>query len=1067
MLTNTALSAADRLRLANGARPVGYGRPSVARPSVVAAQADKPALVNLPVGRLPVMVALNPEASTPPGANPFERSRKQFQATPEALVPAARLTAALAEPINSSTEATTKFSPARARMLESLRASTRMAQQQTPVVQAIEAVQAASIPSVVSAVPAAGTVEAAPQKMTALARLRAAMSVAPSAGLGFEGDDFGEPESSSAQDSDNTRTSAISSTVASVPQASIVGRLVTIKEFSGWAIGTLFNIESREEFRVKGEALMGLKEGLEYRLFGNHTTHANHGEGFDVTASEPVISQNDDALEIYLARAFDGIGAVKASKYIKLVRAEGGDAAIDALRTTLLTEPWKLDLTKIDKKAKFSSGEDPHGEIKNLMVARSLTLRLGRMPGFKESMVKALASHLLYKVTAASIGLPGQPAPDVDVVAETWALLMKNPYSPIRKSEGYGFLTAEAVAVVAGIPRTSDLRLSALVEYAVEVGCQQNGHTYLRAGQLVDAIRRIDPSAAPQAALNAAVLAGCVVVDAKRVYSSGLHASETGLAENIAKLMLPTPALTERTADDVARKLKKDAAKINPDFKDGFDDSQIDAVAGIMTSKRRIHVLTGGPGTGKTAIIEAMLALLPNKKFAFAAPTGQAAKVLTSRVSRHGYVATTMHSLLQGSEEGGFKVNAEDPLEVDALVLDESTMNGIGMANAALNALPPHAHLIILGDPGLPAKPNVPDSARAGQLPSISPGRFMQDLLLVPGINHFNLTKTHRNDGGILDVVKQTARGDLQTTDLPSVSFSHGLPTPQKGFPVVMQEYLTNVLRDGIENTLLVMPMRKGDRETPGWNSTYANHVLRATCNPHGEKIPGTTMFLGDRIIIRENQKIKQPKPDSLGSVTRAPVYVDSKKSLMERIEDSRRGAAQSDDDFSLGRESGWNDGDGDDDIKTVSVVNGDIGTIAAFFMASNNKRLGSPQWLELKLDDGRMVYYPGSEMAALQHSYALTVHSTQGSERTNVTMVVTPGNESFMNQNMLLTGFSRAKSTLSIHGDDVVIKKIAATPMPSRNSALVERVVSNMEKAMVDASDDSPEDECSDEIPF
>ena len=99
-----------------------------------------------------------------------------------------------------------------------------------------------------------------------------------------------------------------------------------------------------------------------------------------------------------------------------------------------------------------------------------------------------------------------------------------------------------------------------------------------------------------------------------------------------------------------------------------------------------------------------------------------------------------------------------------------------------------------------------------------------------------------------------------------------------------------------------------------------------------------------------------------------------------------------------------------------------------------------------------------------MQHAYALTIHSAQGSECLNVALVVTPGNEDFMNQNMLFTGQSRARQQLSIHGDDWVIKKIAATPMPMRNSALVERVVQEMAKADVPEEADACVEE---ESPF
>jgi ATP-dependent exoDNAse (exonuclease V) alpha subunit len=109
------------------------------------------------------------------------------------------------------------------------------------------------------------------------------------------------------------------------------------------------------------------------------------------------------------------------------------------------------------------------------------------------------------------------------------------------------------------------------------------------------------------------------------------------------------------------------------------------------------------------------------------------------------------------------------------------------------------------------------------------------------------------------------------------------------------------------------------------------------------------------------------------------------------------------------------------------------------------NQRMGSPKWVKLALDDGREIWYPGSDLGSVDHSYALTNHAVQGSEYEKVISVVTPGSPDFMNQNMILTAFSRAKSDLEIYGDPETLRKIAATPMPTRNSALSERVSQEM----------------------
>ena len=840
-----------------------------------------------------------------------------------------------------------------------------------------------------------------------------------------------------------------------------------MKEFNGWAVGRIWTSD-RAEVRVTGESLVGLKEGLEYSFKGKSTHHAEHGEGFDVESSTPVISDNDDAIERYLVKSFSGIGEAKAAKFVKELREKDGVAGIENLRNVLLNMPWLLDLKSISKNASFAAGEDSQAQVKHLVVTRNLMLRLGSVQGMREKTAKALASTLMVEVEKlqkiAAAGEPeGTVAPEIDIAAATWSMLMLNPYAPIRGTEGYGFGTAELVAQVAGVPRDSNLRLGALVEYAVEQGCQRKGHTFLKAGDFVEAIRKVDPTAPAQKALTFAIEQKLVVVENNRVYSPNLLDAEKSVAAGLVKLMQVSAPLTKRAASDVEKKLVKCAAQINADFTDGFDKDQIDAIAGIMTSPQRLHVLTGGPGTGKTAIMESLLFLMTSKSFAFCAPTGKAAKVLTGRVKRFGYSAVTVHSLLKGSEEGGFKVNEEEPLQLDILVVDENTMNGIGMAAAILAALPAHAHLIVLGDPGLPAKPGVPGSARAGQLPSISPGRFMQDLLLVPDIHHVNLTKTYRNSGGILEVVGEVARGALVTKDRPAVTFSGVLPEAEVGFSAVMQEYLGRVAADGIENTLLVMPLRKGDRDVPGWNTTFANHVLRQTCNPFGERLPGSTLHLGDRIIVRENMDILQPTPEDIGTIRRNPAPGTPGSTVTTPLDFAALNAAI--ESRGKGNSDVMDFSSDSDEPKKERVVNGDTGTLSAYSMATNERRMGSAKWLELTLDDGRKVWYPGAEAASLQHSYALTVHSAQGSEYTNVMMVVTPGSPDFMNQSMIFTGFSRSRVSLSIHGDDKEVVKIARTPMPPRNSALVERVMlARVDQA--DALEDKDGNPLEDDVP-
>ncbi len=149
--------------------------------------------------------------------------------------------------------------------------------------------------------------------------------------------------------------------------------------------------------------------------------------------------------------------------------------------------------------------------------------------------------------------------------------------------------------------------------------------------------------------------------------------------------------------------------------------------------------------------------MMSHKDWAFAAPTGKAAKVLSARVERNGYSASTLHSLLKGSPEGGFMVNRNSPLGCQILVVDEGTMPTLSLFEAATAALRPDAHLIILGDPGV--------DGLAGQLPSIGAGRVLSDIIRLPGVDHHHLTATKRNSGAILETVNQIRQYSLGCED--------------------------------------------------------------------------------------------------------------------------------------------------------------------------------------------------------------------------------------------------------------------------------------------------------------
>lgn len=789
--------------------------------------------------------------------------------------------------------------------------------------------------------------------------------------------------------------------------------------------------------RLTGSAVQSLKEGLRYKVQGRMRTHPIHGESLEVQVAHPVLEADAGALHRFLVKHYEGVGHARARRYLKALKEHGGPAMLERLRDVLLQEPWRLDVEAVVRgeprvelqgetaqEGAVDGGDQPsqrispeqaaalqaahQARLKTLSetLARTFMLQLGSLSQFREPAARALARYYAPRVIDSA-----------DPPQVAWGLLVANPYEPIGVAGGYGFLTADAVARKLGVAPDAPVRLRALGGWLLEQSCQRAGHTWVSAQAFAQEVRRHSPDLKPQDVLNAAVQAGTVVVEAAegRIYPASLYNAEVRLAQSLAQRIADAEPLSGLSYEQVIDRLKRHAADINPAFAEqGLDEAQLHAVASIMTAPTGIHVLRGGPGTGKTTIVECITWLLKkDKSFAFAAPTGKAARVLTQRVRAQGFAASTICSLLRGTDETGYEVNARNPLACDVLVIDETTMVGLRTADAILQAAPAHAHIIFLGDPG--RLPTEDQAGRAGQLPSIAPGRFMQDLQIIEGVQSLELKRVFRNAGGILDVVEEVARGKLDVRDRESVTFSD-LPQPQQAMQTVLARYLELARRDGMANTVLVCPKRAGSVDEPGWNVTWLNAVLREALNRDGIKMPGTVFRLGDRIIVRQNMKSAAPAAEELrGRATQADLKQVQRAAGIETVLQSSEEESQ-------------------------RLVNGDTGFIVGWRQASETQ-IGLPAYVRLLLDDGRLVWLSGDDVAVLDHAYALTVHAVQGSEYRNVLVCMTPGSDGFINANMVLTAFSRAKALLQVWGDEDVLKKAAATALPARNTALAQRV--------------------------
>lgn len=761
----------------------------------------------------------------------------------------------------------------------------------------------------------------------------------------------------------------------------VVGYIDNVRIFGDWAYGSIWD-EDRKSVKITGEMVKELKPGQQYRVSGRTRYNEKYGESLEVMSFAPHVKLDPRAIAKFMEQNFDGIGPKSADRMVRHALAAGGKEELEKLRQQLLNEPWKVDWSPTKREGVYNAASD---ETTSAFVQRDLTTRLSAHPGMTTPVLKLLARWALAQANEQAKAAGAESASDP--VSDSWAVLSRNPYAAIKHVPGFGFNLADSIGRVVNIPFNAPQRLAALVAFALGRGCDLEGHVYLSERQFVRSVQQADRNVDAMLAIQNGLDDGTIVRDDTfgevRYYTPELHEAETKVANLIHSMLSDDePLITEvKGLDDkiqaAFRQGKEGGAKMS------LDASQVAAVKGMLTTGSRIKVMTGGPGCGKTALVETIVKMLPGKRFHFGAPTGKAAKVLSSRVRSTGHEASTIHSLLKGND-GGWMVNELDPLEGDVLVVDEGSMPPLELYKAILEGVNSKMHVIVVGDPN--------------QLQSIQPGCVLADLIAMPGMPHFHLTTTHRNGGGILEVIKEIAAGECSAKDgYPDVTFSHALDEAAHYFPVVLRSYLDAIGRRGIENVILLMSRRQGTATEAGWNTTYANTLLRETLNPNAEKLPGSAaLHVGDRIIIRENMSIKQRSDQ---------------------------------------------EDDGYEDERSVRVVNGDTGQIVSFERHPAGKKDNGVKSVRLKLDDGRMIDFPGEALKVLDHSYALTVHAAQGSEYAEVIGVFTDGMPSFINRTSLFTAASRPRGHMHFFAEDHVLRKIAATPAPKRNSALVQRV--------------------------
>lgn len=410
-------------------------------------------------------------------------------------------------------------------------------------------------------------------------------------------------------------------------------------------------------------------------------------------------------------------------------------------------------------------------------------------------------------------------------------VLRKDPYRIAREIGGVSFRGADALASRLGIAKEAPERVRAGLLHTLGEAAGR-GHVFLPDAELREAARALldVPDTAIKPALQELALSALAVREGDAWYLGPLHAAERGAAQRL-KALLATPRETLHIDFDRA------LAWAEREFKIRLAEEQRAAIRAGVEAK--VLVITGGPGTGKTTVINSLLAILEKKgqSFLLAAPTGRAAKRMEEATGRE---ARTLHRLLEFSPKaGGFARHEGNPLETGLLVVDEASMLDAHLLHATLRAVPPFCRLVLVGD--------------VDQLPSVGAGNVLFDIIASGAVPVVRLQTVFRQgeDSGIVANAHRVNRGEyprFNASDFFLIERDDPAKALETIVEVVAHRLPAKFGLDPFRDIQVLSPMRRGEAGV-----SRINEALQAALNPDGQPLPRGPLRVGDKVMQLRN----------------------------------------------------------------------------------------------------------------------------------------------------------------------------------------------------------------------
>ena len=707
--------------------------------------------------------------------------------------------------------------------------------------------------------------------------------------------------------------------------AGSVEEIIYSNEDSGY---TIFDLATGDGDLITAVGYLPfLAEGDSLILYGRWVHNPRYGRQFSVASFEKNLPADKASMLRYLAsRTIRGVGPKTARNIID----EFGEDAFDVIENH---HEWLSNIPGISKKKALEIHEDfcEKAGIRQAM----LFFRDWFGPSATVRIYKKWGSHAV-------------------------ELARKNPYIICGEIEGVGFERTDRMAESLGVDKSSPDRVDSGILYTLLRNERQHGHVCLPRKKLTAASAELlsvsedDADAAIDRLLGSGKLKYLPAGGENLIYSAKVFDAEQFIA---ARLVLLNKLCATADVSDIERLI--DRSEIYSGIK--YASLQRKAISNTLSSG--VTVITGGPGTGKTTVIRALISIFDNIKLkvALCAPTGRAAKRMSEATSHE---AKTIHRLLEMgySEDDGrndFNRDGDYPLEEDVIIVDEASMIDTPLMYALLQAIKPGARLLIIGD--------------ADQLPSVGAGNILRDIIDSGRFPTVCLKEIFRQASESLIVTNAHAINDGRMPELSVKDndfFFISRRTDREAAQTVADLYANRLPkaygeaeREGIQ---VIAPSRRGEAGTENLNI-----ILQAALNPpaHGKK----EIKYRD-ILFREGDRVMQTRNN-----------------------------------YDLEWES-------DDDKKTgQGIFNGDIGVIREIRRSS------------VTVDfDGRIVEYDHDLLEDLETAYAVTVHKSQGSEyRTVIIPVCASTPTLLLTRNLLYTAVTRAQRRVILVGQEATIKRM------------------------------------------